>query len=183
LQRTTDGHVETRWSGALGVSATYDADDWEGTICEVRSVLTCASPERLFACFTSLGGEKGWLFFDPAWRLRGFIDRLAGGPGLRRGRRDPTELLPGEALDFWRVEAVKHPSILQLTAEMKLPGRARLRWESLAEGDGARLVQTATFVPKGLPGLLYWYALYPVHRLIFSGLVRAVAHEAEAAPA
>jgi len=179
LERTAQGKVETRWSGALGMPATYDADDWEGTIREVRSVLTTASPESLFDSFASLGGEKGWLFWDAAWKLRGLIDRLAGGPGLRRGRRHPRELLPGEVVDFWRVESVDAPHHLQLRAEMKIPGRARLQWESLPEGDGARLVQTATFVPQGLPGLLYWYVLYPFHRVIFSGLVRAVARDAE----
>ena len=103
------------------------------------------------------------------------MDSLVGGPGLRRGRRHPTETLPGDAIDFWRVEAVEPPRLLRLRAEMKVPGRAWLQWEAVPDGDGTQLVQTALFEPYGLPGQLYWNALYPIHKVIFSGLVRAIA--------
>lgn len=179
VERTAEGDVETRWSGALADGVTYEAEDWEGTIQEIRTTVCRASPEAVFRSFTSLGGEKGWLFWDWAWRIRGFFDQLAGGPGLRRGRRDPMHLLPGEAVDFWRVEAVQEPKELRLRAEMKVPGKARLQWEALPEGDGTRLIQTALFMPQGLPGFLYWYLLYPIHRVMFSGLVKAVARDAE----
>lgn len=179
LEQTAKGEVETRWSGALGRTRTYEAEDWEGTIREVRTILTPARPEAAFQSFTSLGGEKGWLFWDWAWEVRGFLDRIMGGPGLRRGRRDPARLFPGEALDFWRVEEVRSPSTLRLRAEMRIPGKAWLQWEAVPEGSGTRLVQTAQFAPRGLPGMLYWYLLYPVHRLMFSGLIRAVARDAE----
>jgi uncharacterized protein YbjT (DUF2867 family) len=181
VARTANGKVETRWSGALADGVTYETEDWEGTIREIRSTVSRASPEQVFRSFTSLGGEKGWLFWDWAWRIRGFLDQLAGGPGLRRGRRDPTHLLPGEAVDFWRVESVVAPRELRLRAEMKVPGKARLQWEAIPAGEGTRLVQTAFFVPQGLPGFLYWYLLYPVHHLMFSGLVKAVARDAERA--
>jgi hypothetical protein len=106
--------------------------------------------------------------------MRGLLDRIVGGPGLRRGRRHPDELLPGEALDFWRVEAADAPNLLRLRAEMKVPGRAWLQFESTATDNGTQLTQTALFAPRGLPGTLYWYLLYPLHKRIFTDMVRAV---------
>jgi len=117
----------------------------------------------------------GW-----AWALRGLMDQLVGGPGLRRGRRDPIDLRAGESLDFWRVEEVHEPSLLRLRAEMKVPGRAWLQFEAIAEDDCTRLVQTAYFAPRGFFGWLYWYGIYPLHALIFSAMVRAIARDAEA---
>ncbi len=175
LQRVSEQEVETRWSGARLSSETTELTDREGVIREVRSVWVEAPPEQVFSSFTSLGGERGWLVWGWAWELRGLLDRLLGGPGLRRGRRHPAELLPGEALDFWRVEELERPRRLLLRAEMKVPGRAWLEWESRPERGGTRLIQTAIFEPFGLAGALYWYALYPLHRLIFSDLARAVA--------
>ena len=108
--------------------------------------------------------------------LRGLLDKLIGGPGLLRGRRDPDTLLEGEAVDFWRVERIERPNLLRLRAEMKLPGRAWLQFEAVDIGqDRTELTQTALFEPKGLPGFLYWYALYPLHVLIFRDMIRAVA--------
>lgn len=178
LRRVSEHEVETRWSGARLTSETSELTDCEGVIREVRSVWVDAAPEQVFSSFTSLGGERGWLVWGWAWEMRGLLDRLLGGPGLRRGRRHPTELLSGEALDFWRVEELEPPRRLLLRAEMKVPGRAWLEWESRPENGGTRLVQTARFEPFGLAGALYWYALYPLHRLIFSDLVRAVAQAA-----
>jgi len=186
LDRTRLGNVETRWSGALGApsaAVTCELRDREGLIQEVRTVKTPASPEAVFASFCALGGEAGWPAWQWAWRMRGALDRLLGGPGLRRGRRDARELWPGEALDFWRVEAVEAPRLLRLRAEMKVPGRAWLQYEAVPEGPGTRLVQTALFEPEGLAGALYWYLLYPVHARIFSDLARALARRAEATPA
>jgi uncharacterized protein YbjT (DUF2867 family) len=179
VARTAEGKVETRWSGALAGGDTFTSEDWEGTIREIRTIRSAATPAAVFRSFTSLGGEKGWLFWDWAWRLRGFADQLVGGPGLRRGRRDPVAVLPGEAVDFWRVEAVDAPHSLRLRAEMKVPGKARLQWEAVPDGEGTRLVQTALFAPRGLPGLLYWYLLYPIHHIMFGGLARAIARDAE----
>lgn len=113
-----------------------------------------------------------------AWAARGILDRLVGGPGLRRGRRDPEHVYPGEAVDFWRVEEVREPRLLRLRAEMMLPGKAWLQFEALPEGDGTRLVQTAYFAPTGFSGWVYWYGTYPLHSLIFSDLVEAVARDA-----
>jgi uncharacterized protein YbjT (DUF2867 family) len=179
LERTERGEVETRWTGALSEDATFDTGDWEGTIREIRSLTTQAPPQHLFDAFSSLGGDKGWLFWDWAWDLRGALDQLIGGPGVRRGRRDPQVLLVGDTVDFWRVESVEAPNHLRLRAEMKVPGKARLQWEIHREGATTRLVQTALFSPAGLTGLLYWYILYPVHRIMFSGLIRAIVRNAE----
>ena len=111
-----------------------------------------------------------------AWEIRGFIDRLVGGVGVRRGRRDPDDLRVGDALDFWRVEAVESESLLRLRAEMKVPGKAWLQFQAVKREDGKTLLlQTAFFAPKGLMGWAYWYALYPIHRLIFSGLIDQIA--------
>ncbi len=178
------GRVETSWSDALATSqgdappvilASHD-----GMLIERRQQLSHARPEFLFKAFTAIGGDHGWLSWDWAWRLRGALDRLVGGVGLRRGRRDPDELRIGDALDFWRVEAVEHNRLLRLRAEMKLPGRAWLQYEAVKVNDSqASLTQTAFFASKGLLGLLYWYVLYPLHGLIFSGMIRELVRQAE----
>ncbi len=177
LQKISVGDIETRWSGALGTAATYQLVDWEGTIREERTAHVSAPPEAVFKAFCSLGGDKGWLVLNWAWRLRGMLDRICGGPGLRRGRRHPTELLPGETVDFWRVELVQPPTLLRLRAEMRLPGKAWLQWEALPEMGGTRLIQSAIFRPAGFPGALYWYSLYPLHKYIFSAMIRSLAAE------
>jgi uncharacterized protein YbjT (DUF2867 family) len=186
VRRATDetsrGEAETSWSGALGDNSTYELADREGLIRETRTIYIDASPSAVYRAFSGLGGARGWLVWGLAWRIRGALDKLAGGPGLRRGRRHPDDLYVGEAVDFWRVEAAERDHLLRLRAEMKLPGRAWLQWTVTAEGEGSRLIQTALFSPRGLSGAAYWYALYPFHRLIFSDLIRAVAKRAVAAP-
>lgn len=140
------------------------------------------APDRLFAEVERLGGRAGWPYGNVLWRIRGFLDRLVGGVGMRLGRRSPTQLRVGDALDFWRVEAVERPTLLRLRAEMRVPGRAWLQYEVTETPRGSRLEQTAFFEPKGLPGLAYWYLLYPIHGLIFRGTVRRLAARALAAP-
>ncbi|HSM12923.1 MAG TPA: SDR family oxidoreductase, partial [Thermoanaerobaculia bacterium] len=184
LARLEAGEVETRWSDAL-VSSARDAapvqlEEREGMILERRQRLVSAPPAAVFAEVCRLGGERGWLAWDWAWRLRGAVDRLVGGVGLRRGRRDPDQLRAGDALDFWRVEAVEAPALLRLRAEMRLPGRAWLQFETRPDRGGTLLVQTAFFAPRGLAGLAYWYSLYPVHGLIFGGLLGRLAERCEA---
>ena len=180
------GEVETAWSDALATSqgdrAPVALTTQAGMIVERRQRLVQASPEAVYRAFTSLGGDRGWLYADGLWRWRGRLDRLVGGVGLRRGRRHPGQLRVGDALDFWRVEAVVPQRSLRLRAEMKLPGRAWLEFEAAAQGDGTTLLrQTAWFAPKGLSGVLYWYLLYPIHRAIFAGLLGALARQAEQA--
>ncbi|CAN5551953.1 SDR family oxidoreductase [soil metagenome] len=179
LQRTTNQRVMTAWSDALNSAPSYELTDREGLIRETRTVESRATVEQLYETVASLGGDRGWLAWDWAWRLRGLLDRLVGGPGLRRGRRDKLVLLPGEAVDFWRVEVSEPPRRLRLRAEMKVPGQAWLQWEIAPTANGSALAQTATFAPRGLAGALYWYLLYPIHKLIFSAMARAIAREAE----
>ena len=179
LERTGAGDVVTRWSDAAGDSPRVRFADREGVVREVRTRTVKATPEAVFRSFVSLGGARGWRVWGWAWWIRGFIDRMVGGPGLRRGRRHPVELRPGESVDFWRVEEVKSPSLLRLRAEMKVPGRAWLQFEAIPEEDGTKLIQTAYFAPVGFLGWLYWYGIYPFHAMIFSDLVKAVARDAE----
>lgn len=174
LERVRTGSVPTRWSGALGAAPTFEYEDSEGLVSEVRSLWVDAPPEAVFRAFTSVGGERGWLVWNWLWWLRGLLDQLIGGPGLRRGRRHPVQLQAGEALDFWRVESLDPPALLRLRAEMKVPGRAWLQWEAQPESGGTRLIQTALFAPNGLSGILYWRALFPAHAFIFSDLIEAV---------
>ncbi len=186
LERLERGEVETAWSDALvssppGVPAVQ-LSAVEGMMVERRSVAVDVPPGPVFRAFSGLGGDRGWLYMDWAWRVRGVIDQLAGGPGFRRGRRDPDQLRPGDAVDFWRVEAVEPDRLVRLRAEMKVPGRAWLQFEAQPRGSGSLLVQTAFFAPHGLAGHLYWYGLYPVHALIFRNLVRRVADRAGAVP-
>ncbi len=177
LQQET---VPTCWRGAQGSQPrTYELVDREGLIREVRTIYIDFPAEFVFRSVSSIGGKRGWLVWRWAWEIRGVLDKILGGPGLRRGRRHPTEILPGEALDFWRVEEIKPPSLLRLRAEMKVPGRAWMQWEVRTEGTGSRLIQTAMFDPKGFLGTFYWYSLYPIHTLIFSDLVRAIAYGAK----
>ena len=177
--------VETSWSDALVTSqgdiVPVTLTTQAGMIIERRQLIARASPAQVYAVISRLGGDTGWLYYNWAWRVRGFMDRLVGGVGLRRGRRDPVELRPGDAVDFWRVEAAEPDRQLLLRAEMKVPGRAWLQFEIAPQPEGqSRLSQTAFFAPKGLSGLAYWYLLYPIHRVIFSGMIRKVAERAEA---
>ena len=132
---------------------------------EHRQIAVDAPAEAIFRAFTGLCGTRGWLYMNWAWRIRGALDRLCGGVGLRRGRRDADSMRVGEALDFWRVEAVESGHLMRLRAEMKVPGKAWLQCEVKAQDHDIRplLTQTAFFAPKGLIGFVYWYALYPIH--------------------
>jgi uncharacterized protein YbjT (DUF2867 family) len=180
LRLVNGNAVETAWSDALvtvaGDQKPVALYDRQGMLAEKRQFKVDLEPASVFRAFCSLGGDRGWLYLNWTWSIRGWIDKLVGGVGLRRGRRQPDALRVGEALDFWRVEAVEQDRLLRLRAEMKVPGRAWLdfRADPLA-GGGTILSQTAYFAPRGLAGFLYWYLLYPVHGFIFSGLVRKVA--------
>lgn len=185
LDQLDTDDVETTWNDAL-ISSKGDErpvilETKEGLIIERRIRKLDVPQAKVFDVFTSLGGEKGWLTFEWAWKLRGILDRLVGGVGFRRGRRHPKNLRIGDALDFWRVEAIKPGEILRLRAEMKVPGRAWLEFQANTEEDSGKtkLVQTAYFAPKGLFGLLYWYALYPIHLFVFSSMIDSIAREAE----
>ena len=175
--------VETSWTDALTSSHRGKAPvallTKEGLIIERRQRTVAAPVEAVYRAFARLGGQRGWLYLDWTWKVRGLVDRLFGGVGMRRGRRDSEDVRVGDALDFWRVEAVDPGKMMRLRAEMKVPGRAWLEFQAEDQARGGTLLtQTAFFEPKGLFGLLYWYALYPVHSLIFSGLIRMLANHA-----
>lgn len=177
-------NIETTWSDALSTSqgdvTPVTLVTHEGMIREHRQLRTTASTAAVYAVFSSLGGRRGWFFMDWAWRIRGLMDRIIGGVGMRRGRRDPDHLRVGDALDFWRVEMIEPDRLLRLRAEMKVPGKAWLQFDVVSRDDGTVLLsQTAFFAPKGLMGWCYWYLLYPFHALIFSGMIREITRRAE----
>lgn len=169
--------AETRWSDAL--SSAGAPRSWGGVrfgtrIIDSRTARVNAPVAQAFTPIRRLGGTTGWYSGNWLWRLRGFLDLLVGGVGLRRGRRDPEFMRVGDVVDFWRVEAFEPDRRLRLMAEMKLPGRAWLEFE-VEEDDGtSRIRQTAVFDPVGLLGLAYWYLLYPLHRLVFAGTLRGI---------
>jgi uncharacterized protein YbjT (DUF2867 family) len=184
LKRLDEGQIESIWSDALASSNGDIRPEMltqeQGMLIERRQVNVNASPQAVYRTFSGMGGERGWPPDNRLWRVRGAIDRLIGGVGMRRGRRHPDQLHEGEALDFWRVEAIEPDRKLRLRAEMKLPGRGWLQYEAndIEEGQ-SELTQTAYFAPKGLLGLVYWYGSYPVHSLIFARTIEEIARRAE----
>lgn len=173
----------TRWADAVSSQANERAwrnNVWGMRIVDYRSIQSAASPERAFDFIQRIGGKNGWYYWNVLWQFRGWVDALVGGVGPRRGRRDPNTLRVGDALDYWRVEAVDPGRRLRLRAEMKLPGRAWLEFEVKPSADGCEIHQTAIFDPLGLWGLAYWYALLPIHIWIFSGLLRFLAKRSSA---
>lgn len=143
-----------------------------------REVEVSAPPSRAFRSIQRIGGRTGWYYADWLWTLRGLIDLALGGVGMRRGRRNPEQLAPGDTVDCWRVVEIEPDRRLRLRAEMKLPGRAWLEFVVSETGGGARIRQTAVFFPRGLPGLAYWYGIWPLHALVFSGMLRGIARAA-----
>jgi uncharacterized protein YbjT (DUF2867 family) len=183
LANENEVYAKTRWSDAVSSSGLGERSGGKtvGTrFVETRSVHVPAPPSAAFAPIRQIGGRNGWYCANSLWKLRGFLDLLAGGVGLRRGRRLPADLSAGDALDFWRVEAIEPDHLLRLRAEMKMPGRAWLQFEVTPASGGSDICQTAIFDASGLSGLLYWFALYPVHRLIFAGMLRGIAARAAA---
>jgi uncharacterized protein YbjT (DUF2867 family) len=181
LDQVEHGDVETGWFDAGPIPGD---PDWAGgtVFADRREIEVAASPADLYASIVRIGGETGWYGADRLWRLRGALDRLAGGPGLRRGRRDPERVAFGDAIDFWRVTGVEQGRRLALRAEMRLPGDALLEFEiepAPGRADRCRLIQTARFLPRGLLGLAYWYALLPVHGVVFGRMLQGIRRAAE----
>ncbi|MGC5627990.1 SDR family oxidoreductase [Georgenia sp. Z1344] len=187
LARTTDRDVPTSWRGATPAGAPSDPlpsdPDWAGerVLTDDRTRTTTASPRTLWPFIEGIGGENGWYSFPLAWAVRGAIDKLAGGAGLRRGRRDAARLHVGDALDFWRVEALEPERLLRLRAEMRMPGRAWLELGVEPDGTGSVYRQRAIYHPRGLSGRLYWLVLVPFHAVIFGGMTERITAAAEAA--
>ena len=186
LERVRNAEVVTRWSGASWPGAPSDPmptdPEWSGGTAyrDERSIDVDASGEDAWWAVEGIGGERGWYSFPLAWAIRGLMDRLVGGVGLRRGRRDPDRLAVGDAVDFWRVEAIERPSLLRLRAEMKLPGEAWLEFGIDHDGHRPVLHQNALFIPHGLPGHLYWWSISPFHNVVFGSMIAnlaAAAHD------
>jgi uncharacterized protein YbjT (DUF2867 family) len=169
--------AQTRWSDAAARGQTAPADA-PPRLVDTRTVWVPASPDHAFAPIRRIGGATGWYAVNGLWHVRGLIDQLVGGVGLRRGRRDPDHVAPGDTLDFWRVERYEPNHLLRLRAEMRLPGRAWLEFETTPEHEGTRIRQTAQFDPAGAAGRLYWYTLLPIHAAIFQRMLRSIAARA-----
>lgn len=178
LTRIQDDEVETRWSDAGPMPGD---PDWTGgtVFSDQRTVEVAASPERVFHVACLVGGDHGWYGSDWMWRTRAFLDRVIGGPGMRGGRRAQQELVVGDTVDFWRVTACENGKRLELTAEMRLPGDARLEFLIEPTTSGSRLIQTARFRPRGLSGIVYWYAMVLPHAFIFPRIAKGIARHAE----
>ncbi len=170
--------AETRWSDAMSASGqhqTWGGDRFGSRLVDSRTITVDIPAEQAFGPIRRIGGRTGWYYGNWLWSIRGFMDLLIGGVGVRRGRRDPEELRVGDSLDFWRVEVYDRPQRLRLRAEMKLPGRAWLEFEVVPLEHGSTIRQTAIFDPRGLGGLLYWYGIYPLHQFVFAGMLRNLA--------
>ena len=181
LQRIRDANVTTRWSSASIQGAPSDPlptdPDWAGgsLYTDVREMSSGSSAESLWKVIERIGGEHGWYSFPLAWETRGLLDRLIGGPGLRRGRRNPYYLVAGETVDFWRVEECDRGHLLRLRAEMKLPGLAWLELEVKTDDQGNIVYrQRAIYHPRGLAGHLYWWAVWPFHGIVFGSMLNNI---------
>lgn len=187
LEKTRLRQVESSWSDAGQVlpvewSTTSDPHWAGGTIfVDDRRIIVRGTAGRCWPAVVGIGGRTGWYYADWLWHVRGWIDRLVGGPGLGRGRRNPEQVQAGDALDFWRVLVVENEHRLKLVAEMKVPGEAVLEFVLIECSDGTTEIrQHARFRPRGLAGLLYWYAVLPFHGLVFSGMLRGIARASQA---
>jgi uncharacterized protein YbjT (DUF2867 family) len=184
VTNTASGKVPTKFDDAsspVWQSSSTDPDWTGGTVVtDVREQTTTADPHSVWRALCRIGGARGWYSGALLWQVRGAADRVVGGPGLRRGRRDPERLSVGEPLDWWRVSDLELDRSLALHAEMRLPGEAWLEWSIEPFDGGSRIVQTARYRPRGLFGRAYWYAVVPFHSLVFPGMLRGIVHDAEA---
>jgi uncharacterized protein YbjT (DUF2867 family) len=172
--------AQTRWSDALSamVVRRQNRTEYGSRLIDSRAVRVAVPPGRAFSPIARIGGATGWYGADALWRLRGVLDQVVGGVGLRRGRRSPDTLAAGDTLDFWTVEDYQPGKLLRLEAQMRVPGRAWLQFEVEPDGEGARIRQTALFDPAGVAGRAYWYALYPLHMFVFRRMLRGIARAA-----
>ncbi len=186
LGRLRDGTVDTTWSSAeLGGRAPADPmptdPDWSGgrMLTDRHDRHVDAPPAVVYVVLNAIGGARGWYWGDWLWAIRGFLDQIVGGVGMRRGRHRSTLMHVGDAVDFWRVEALEHDALVRLHAEMRLPGQAWLEWRVEPEAGGSRIFQLGRFHPRGLWGRCYWLAVSPFHRFVFPSLLDGIAEDAE----
>ena len=186
LESVRNAEVATRWSGAEWPGAPSNPmptdPEWSGgsVYRDDREVPIDGTVDDVWRAVEGIGGDRGWYSFPLAWAVRGILDRLAGGVGLRRGRRDPDHLRIGEPVDFWRVEALERPKLLRLRAEMKLPGEAWLEFSIRDDSGRPVLHQRALFIPHGLAGHLYWWSVAPFHGIVFGSMIANLAASARA---
>jgi hypothetical protein len=181
MHNEDEEYAATRWSDAISSAGSPPA--WGGMrfgtrLVDSRTVWIPVPAATAFTAVRRIGGANGWLYANWLWRLRGLIDLVLGGAGMRRGRRHLEDLVVGDTIDFWRVESYEPDRRLRLVAEMKLPGRAWLEFEVEPDRGGATIRQTAVFDPIGVLGLLYWYGVYPLHARVFAGMLRGIANRA-----
>ncbi len=184
LVREEQEFIETSWFDAYssaGHKTKRAGVQYLNRMLDSRSISTDLSPAEVFAPIRRIGGETGWYAYNFLWKIRGWLDLLVGGVGVRRGRRDAEDLRVGDVLDFWRVEKFEPDRLLRLRAEMKVPGRAWLEFEVEPTENGTSVRQTAMFDPEGLFGLVYWYMLYPVHGPVFEGMLKGIVKKGAAA--
>jgi uncharacterized protein YbjT (DUF2867 family) len=182
LQNEDREYATTRWSDSIsstGMSNKAGTMRVGNRLVDTRSAVVELPPSHAFRPIQKIGGSRGWYYANWLWRTRGFLDLLVGGVGMRRGRRHPEDLRVGDVIDWWRVEAYEPGHHLRLAAEMKLPGRAWLEFTVEPHGTGSIVRQTAVFDPIGLPGIAYWFGVYPLHALIFRGMLAAIVRETE----
>lgn len=187
LEEEDRAFVETHWSDALSHAPrkpAYGGQRFGSRIVDARVITVRAAPEVAFAAIERIGARNGWYYADWLWTIRGLLDRLIGGVGMQRGRRDPDRLRTGDVVDCWRVESIERPRKLLLRAEMKVFGRAWLQFEVEPRNGQTAILQTAIYDPHGISGILYWYSLYPIHEFVFRGMLRGIARavDGEAAP-
>lgn len=174
--------AQTRWSDAVSshsATKTKAGVRLGSRMVDSRSCRVSCSPQQAFIPIQRIGGKTGWYYGNWLWRIRGFLDLAVGGIGMRRGRPHPDDLKPGDTVDSWRVEAYEPNRLLRLSAEMRLPGRAWLQFDIEEDKSGTVIRQTAIFDPSGLTGILYWYALFPLHKAVFTGMLRSIVQAAE----
>lgn len=177
LSKEDQEFANTRWQDAVSstrVQRRFGGEQFGNRLVDCRTIAVPLDAKTAFRPIQCIGGKTGWYYGNWLWKLRGFLDLLVGGPGLRRGRLHPTELKLGDTLDCWRVEEITAPRTLRLRAEMRLPGRAWLEFEVTPKGNLCEITQTAIFDPVGLFGLCYWYAIWPLHQFIFAGMLRNI---------
>ncbi len=176
LRNEDRAFAETRWSDEAGLEpASFGGHRLGSRLVDTRSLHVDVAPGAAFAPIRQIGGRTGWYAARRLWELRGVLDRVVGGPGLRRGRRDPDSLRVGDTIDFWRVEQYEPDRLLRLRAEMRLPGRAWLQFEVEPDETGSTITQTALFDAEGVAGLGYWYAVWPFHHRVFDGMLHGIA--------
>lgn len=181
LMKEDQQFAATHWQDAVSSAKGtrgYGGEKFGSRLVDSRTVVLPLTPEQAFAPIQRIGGKTGWYYGDFLWRIRGLMDTLVGGVGLRRGRRHTVRIRVGDPLDFWRVEAVRPPRLLRLYAEMRVPGRAWLEFEVTPHAEGSQITQTAIFDPVGLFGLAYWYGIYPLHQFVFAGMLRRIGEAA-----